>query len=60
MNPYENEESCVLEINSRSKAKCLKKVILDKNKLTKANILFYKQTKDKEKGIVLQGAPKSQ
>ena len=50
----------MLEINSKSKAKCLKKVILDKTKLTKANIIFYRATSDKNTGIVLQGGPKSQ
>lgn len=29
-NPYENDEPLMLEINSRSKSKCLKKVILEK------------------------------
>ena len=32
-NPYENEEPLMLEINSKSKAKCLKKVILEKKGL---------------------------
>lgn len=59
-NPYENEEVCMLEINSKSKAKCLKKVILDKINLQKANIIFYKATNDKNDGIVLAGGPKSQ
>lgn len=60
VNPYEHEEVCMLEINSKSKAKCLKKVILDKTKLTKANIIFYRATNDKTTGVVLQGGPKSQ
>ena len=43
----------MLEINSKSKAKCLKKVILDKTKLTKANIIFFRATSDKTCGVVL-------
>ena len=53
VNPYEDEDLHMLEINSKSKAKCLKKVIQEKTKLSKSNILFYRITKDKEKGIVL-------
>lgn len=32
-NPYENDEPLMLEINSKSKSKCLKKVILEKKNL---------------------------
>ena len=49
----------MLEINSKSKAKCLTKVIKDRHKCTKAEIIFYRASKDKDKGIVLEGGPKS-
>ena len=43
-NPYDNDEPLMLEINSKSKSRCLKKVILEKLHLEGANMLLYKQT----------------
>jgi hypothetical protein len=42
INPYENDEPLMLEINSKSKAKCLKKVILEKKGLEGSNMLLFK------------------
>ena len=33
----------VLEINSRSKARCLQRVILEKSNMKKANVLLFRQ-----------------
>lgn len=50
----------MLEINSKSKSKCLRKVILEKKNLEGSQILLFKQTQDKSIGISLEGGPKSQ
>jgi len=42
INPYEDDEPMMLEINSKSKAKCLKKVILEKKKLEGSQLLLFK------------------
>ena len=44
VNPYENDEPLMLEINSKSKAKCLKKVILEKKSLEGSQMILFKQT----------------
>ena len=41
-NPYENDEPLMLEINSKSKSKCLKKVILEKKNLEGSQMLLFK------------------
>ena len=41
-NPYENDEPLMLEINSKSKSKCLKKVILEKKVLLGSQMLLFK------------------
>ena len=41
-NPYENDEPLMLEINSKSKSKCLRKVILEKKNLEGSQILLFK------------------
>ena len=50
----------MLEINSKSKAKCLKKVILEKKGLEGSNMLLFKQTQDQSVGTKLEGGPKTQ
>lgn len=49
VDPYEGAEPLIVELNSKFKAKCLKRAVLDKKKesLKKANVLLYVQTKDK-------------
>ena len=42
VNPYEDDEPMMLEINSKSKAKCLKKVILEKKSLEGSQLLLFK------------------
>ena len=44
---------------SKSKSKCLKKVILEKKNLQGAQMLLYKQTKDSSIGKSLEGGPKT-
>ena len=41
---YDPSEVSVLEINSRSKASCLKKVLLERKNMKKANIMLFRQT----------------
>lgn len=48
----------MLEINSKSKAKCLKKVILEKKSLEGSHMLLFKESLDKT-GILLEGGPKT-
>lgn len=48
----------MLEINSKSKAKCLKKVILEKKNLEGSHMLLFKESKDNT-GILLEGGPKT-
>lgn len=50
----------MLEINSKSKAKCLKKVILEKKGLEGSQMILFKQTQDQSVGIKLEGGPKIQ
>ena len=40
---YDPTEIMVLEINSRSKARCLQRVILEKSNMKKANVLLFRQ-----------------
>ena len=49
----------MLEINSKSKAKCLKKVILEKKGMENSQMMLFKQTQDKSIGVHLEGGPKS-
>lgn len=48
-NLYDPNNYMILDINSKSKARSLKNLILDKKKLNKANILLFKQVNTKEK-----------
>jgi predicted nucleic acid-binding protein len=48
-NLYDPNDYMILDINSKSKARSLKNLILDKKKLNKANILLFKQVNTKEK-----------
>jgi len=48
-NLYDPNDFMILDINSKSKARSLKNVILDKKNLKKANIVLFKQVSSKEK-----------
>lgn len=48
-NLYDPNDFMILDINSKSKARSLKNVILDKKNLKKANIVLFKQVNSKEK-----------
>lgn len=48
-NLYDPNNYMILDINSKSKAKSLKNLILEKKNLKKANILLFKQVNTKEK-----------
>ena len=46
---YDPNDYMILDINSKSKARSLKNLILEKKNLKKANILLFKQVNTKEK-----------
>ena len=48
-NLYDPNDYMILDINSKSKARSLKNLILEKKNLKKANILLFKQVNTKEK-----------
>ena len=48
-NLYDPNDFMILDINSKSKARSLKNLILEKKNLKKANILLFKQVNSKEK-----------
>jgi hypothetical protein len=48
-NLYDPNDLMILDINSKSKARSLKNLILEKKNLKKANILLFKQVNSKEK-----------
>ena len=48
-NLYYPNDYMILDINSKSKARSLKNLILEKKNLKKANILLFKQVNTKEK-----------
>jgi hypothetical protein len=48
-NLYDPNDFMILDINSKSKARSLKNLILEKKELKKANILLFKQVISKEK-----------
>jgi hypothetical protein len=48
-NLYDPNNYMILDINSKSKARSLKNLILEKKNLKKANILLFKQVNTKEK-----------
>ena len=48
-NLYDPNDYMILDINSKSKARSLKNLILEKKNLKKANLLLFKQVNTKEK-----------
>ena len=48
-NLYDPNDYMIIDINSKSKARSLKNLILEKKNLKKANILLFKQVNTKEK-----------
>jgi hypothetical protein len=48
-NLYDPSDFMFLDINSKSKARSLKNLILEKKNLKKANILLFKQMTSKDK-----------
>lgn len=57
-NLYDPNDFMILDINSKSKARSLKNLILEKKNLKKANILLFKQVNSKEKqGLWVQFSP---
>lgn len=51
-NLYDPNDFMILDINSKSKARSLKNLILEKKNLKKANILLFKQVNSKEKQVL--------
>lgn len=49
----------VLEINSRSKARCLQRVILEKSNMKKANVLLFRQVFVKDPNAVAAQKPQA-
>lgn len=47
----------VLEINSRSKARCLQRVILEKSNMKKANVLLFRQVFVKDANAAAAAKP---
>ena len=57
-NLYDPNDFMILDINSKSKARSLKNLILEKKNLKKANILLFKQVNSKEEqGLWVQFTP---
>jgi len=54
---YDPSEIMVLEINSRSKARCLQRVILEKSNMKKANVLLFRQVFVKDPNAAPQKPP---
>lgn len=51
---YDSNEVMALDINSKSKARCLQKLILEKKGMKKANILLFKQVASKDPKPMIQ------
>ena len=54
---YDPTEVMVLEINSRSKARCLQRVILEKSNMKKANVLLFRQVFVKDPNAAAPAKP---